>query len=237
MSARISYICTEEAKLLSDEIKTIFIKNIETISRIIYRTENLFASNTYALIDQDNFNTTRGKLLPGGRHTLCVWIFKTINNTQYVLKPFKLSFAEILLYYLSTRRFNDIYNNLELKVDSYSLNVKVMPIYCTGKIIIQSNTYPFVIQEYSEGKSFIESKNNPQKLTINILRMLFVDIAKNGFVVDPFLTNWHINPPKYNIYPFVEYLDLIFFNDPTIKQEANILLKHLLFQECDVKFI
>lgn len=233
MSAHISYLFTDEAAQFSNKIKTEFITNIEDLTRIIYNKENASYEKNDITVINEAFKTKNVNVLAGGRHVLFVWVFKPFNKMKYVIKPFKLNLAEIYLYYLSTRRFKELYNNLEIKTDSYSLNVKVMEIYCLGKITLKSNTYPFIIQEYSKGNSFKESKNKQIKLSIDVLRTLFIDIAKNGFVVDPFPSNWCIIPPKYNICPIVEYLDLIFFNDPVIKQEANQFLKNSSFHEYD----
>ena len=89
--------------------------------------------------------------------------------------------------------------------------VRALNVFAVGIIETHSARVPFLIQEFSQGMRVQDMKVKNQQSPILHLSPVFKQIAKKGFYLDPFPTNWLVTPPlDSNSYYCLEYLDLLF---------------------------
>ena len=167
-------------------------------------------------------------LLPGGHQTLFVWLFSITEQYKLVIKPYTLNIFEIILHYLSILEFQRIYAGYKIDIDTKNINLRIMDIFMLGTINIGSKSFPFIVQEFSNGEriqnTFID---DTWYISNNILAKLFKHIAQNKFVVDPYLSNWRLVKSSLLENPTLEYIDLIFSVDPIIKTKARDFLTNV----------
>lgn len=178
-------------------------------------------------ITKDNYQrmvkslgNTEGTLLPSGRQVLFVWTFPVSKTESLVLKPYRLAFEELILHCLSVEKFKSQFKDTLFTTNSDHVFVRALDVFTVGNIETSSARIPFLIQEFSQGMRIQDMNVKNQQSPILHLSSVFKQIAKEGFYLDPFPTNWLVNPPvDSNSYYYLEYLDLLFKKElATLKQ-------------------
>jgi hypothetical protein len=200
-------------------------ENIMVVSQTLEQIEEPINANTLHNTLASALGSVTGTIIGGGRHTVLVQQFPVSESKSLVLKIFRLSLEEIMLHCLTLQEFNNQFQNSPFGTKFGSLQVKVMDVYAVGSIAIGAIRFPFLIQEFSPGLPFQEivTKEGRRPPFPQILGSVFQTIAKKGYFLDPFPTNWLVISTADNpdcVYT-LHYLDLIFLKDPSAIKAAN----------------
>ncbi|MHA2404885.1 MAG: hypothetical protein ACXADH_17965 [Candidatus Kariarchaeaceae archaeon] len=140
------------------------------------------------------------------------------------------SLTEIIMHCLSIEEFYARNSPLSKNYLGIDIQMRVMNAYGVGKIQVGKNWHTYLIQKYNEYKPYYQLLKHNYTLTIQ-LNKIFTEIAKNGFIIDPSPTNWFAEMSPNEDMLTLDYIDLVFFNDPVLLQRsseiANMIEKEL----------
>ncbi len=87
-----------------------------------------------------------------------------------------------------------------------------MEIIAIQLLEMEDHTYPMVIQQAARGMTFSELNVRPLPSLTEVIQFC----AKQGFVMDPYLSNWYVDQEECTL----EYVDLLFYNKLNEHREA-----------------
>lgn len=146
-----------------------------------------------------------------------------MGNQQLVLKLYKYTIKEILVYLLSLSEFGArIPETVEL--DGSLCKVRALEVLCFGKINLLDTNYALVVQEYCPHPNYVTYMTE-HKQAMNPIHQLRKLINQNGFIIDYMPKNFHVTS-RENILTF-EYIDYIFLNDPELRNLADQIEEEL----------
>ena len=175
-----------------------------------------------------NLDNPDGTLITSRHHVLFVWQFSAVKPKILVLKPYKLRFEDIILHLLSITKFKELFQGHPVATDAGPVLLRPMEVYAVGNIDLKTNRFPFIIQEFSQGIMIQDAKIGNQKLQSLHLSTLFREIAKKGFHIDPFPTNWRVvRPANSDVEYYFEYIDLLFTQNFATMQRIEAFIENL----------
>lgn len=207
------------------------LKILENIKIVVEILEKYYYNSDKTTLLKEYEIAPDYSLLPGGHQTLFVWLFSISDQIKLVIKPYNLSISELVLHCLSIEEFRNIYTGYKININSRDIGLKIMDIFLLGAMSVGSKTFPFMVQEFSSGKKIQNTAINDKTYVSNdVLTNLFKDIARNKFIVDPYLSNWRLAQLSPLELPVLEYIDLIFSIDSNTKTNAKNFLNNVRFR-------
>lgn len=162
------------------------------------------------------------RIMKGGNQAILVLNFSISPDHNFVIKFYDISLTEIIMHCLSIEEFYARNSPLSRKYLGIDIQMRVMNAYGVGKLLIGKQWYTFLIQEFNQFKPYYHLLRDNYTLTIQ-LNKIFTEIAKNGFIIDPSPTNWFAEMSPNEDMLTLDYIDLVFFNDPVLLQRSSEL--------------
>ncbi|MHA2253661.1 MAG: hypothetical protein ACXAD7_25100 [Candidatus Kariarchaeaceae archaeon] len=199
----------------------------ESIQQFILQFEKfILESNlsTLSAINQDLLKqfSFPANLMKGGNQVVKVMNFSISPNHKFVIKFYDISLTEIIMHCLSIEEFYARNSPLSRNYLGIDIQMRVMNAYGVGKMQVGSHWFTYLIQEFNHFKPYYQLLRDNYTLTIQ-LNKIFTEIAKNGFIIDPSPTNWFAEMSPNEDMLTLDYIDLVFFNDPVLLQRSSEL--------------
>ena len=207
-----SYLCSfvNTGKIFTEENKLIIKEEIEKM--ILLLEKSIFSPSIISEQDDPSF-------LKRGSQVLFVKAFTLSDGSKLVFKPYLMNFIDIAWHHLSANHFNEIYNSRPITINDVNLYARTAELFAVGSIPFADTKYSFLIQEYLSGNEITPKELTPGYSTLNAINSIFTDSAKNGFITDPLVSNWRLEEKNKGEY-ILDYIDLIWFNDPKMRLQA-----------------
>jgi len=203
-------------------------ENIRLSSQLLEQMKNVCITKDNHKRIVDGLGNPEGTLLPAGRQVLFVWNFPFSKTESFVLKPYQLTFEELILHCLSVEKFKAQFQDVLFSTNSDHVFVRVLDVVAVGIIETKSARIPFLIQEFSQGTRIQDMIVKNQQSPFLHLSSVFKQIAKEGFYLDPFPSNWLVIPPlDASSHYCLEYLDLIFKKELATLQKIEKFIENL----------
>ncbi|MHA2090048.1 MAG: hypothetical protein ACW98K_04245 [Candidatus Kariarchaeaceae archaeon] len=213
---------------LSSSVKGAIQQFMLQLEKLITKSiPKTFSDFTQELLDRHSFPA---KIMKGGNQAVLVMNFSVSPDHNFVIKFYDISLTEIIMHCLSIEEFYARNSPLSKNYLGIDIQMRVMNAYGVGKIQVGKNWHTYLIQKYNEYKPYYQLLKDNYTLTIQ-LNKIFTEIAKNGFIIDPSPTNWFAEMSPNEDMLTLDYIDLVFFNDPVLLQRsseiANMIEKEL----------
>ncbi len=214
-------------KILSTEVIQGMRQFIDELTILYPRMISSSISEIEKLIEPDEkLNQFSIDLFKKGKDALHI-LKVTINENLFVAKIYDFRLKDILHYILSINSFLGKMPGVINLENNESLSLHPLDVYAFSNFIVNGRGYTVIFQELSNGKlysDFIEE----YRPKINLLYHARQFTEKNGFIFDFMPDNFRLD---YNIEKHIytlDYLDIFYFMDPGISQDAKDLANRII---------
>lgn len=196
---------TKIKKTIYEVIKD-FVSFLKTIKSISTLSQN---------VNKNEYNKYNGKIISGGNQVIIAYNFQASPDHNLIFKLYNISLTELIMHCLSIEEYYDRNSSLTKKFMGIEIQTRIMNIYGIGVVHFNEKKYCYLIQEFNQYQPYYELIKENYLITIQLNKLL-TEIAKNGFVIDPSPTNWFVELSSIEDYLTLDYIDLVFFNDPNL---------------------
>jgi hypothetical protein len=162
------------------------------------------------------------RLYSGGSSVLFGWSFQLGNVGSVIIKPYyNRQLTQLIIHYLTVKDCILNLDKLKFEYNKKHYQIQIPQIIGLAKIISSSRVFPTLLAEEVIGESI-----QGQSPLIKEISSLVRDLALQGFICDPYASNWKTSVIKNR--KIIYYIDLLSSNRiPDVKERIANLLQNL----------
>ncbi|MFX0051342.1 MAG: hypothetical protein ACFE8U_08630 [Candidatus Hermodarchaeota archaeon] len=219
--SRLSFIIFPEFK---DQISAEKVKNsLDLVESIIaYSKGNRLNSDEINRICKKlGSRITGSRLYSGGSSVLFGWSFQLGKVGSIIIKPYyNRQLTQLILHYLTAEDCIQNLDKLKFEYNKKHYQIQIPRVIGLAKIVSISRIFPTLLAEEVVGESI-----QGQALLIKKISFLVRDLALQGFICDPYASNWKTSMIKNQ--KIIHYIDLLSSNRiPNAKKRIADLLQN-----------
>lgn len=205
--------------------------SVETAKKSLDLVESIIAYSKGNRLNFDEINRICKKigsrikgsrLYSGGSSVLFGWSFQFGNVGSVIIKPYyNRQLTQLIIHYLTVKDCVQNLDKLQFEYNEKLYQIQIPQVIGLAKIISSSRIFPTLLAEEVIGETI-----QGQTPLIKEVSFLVRDLAHQGFICDPYASNWKTSVIKGQ--RIIHYIDLLSSNRiPEVKKRIADLLQNL----------
>ncbi|MFX0182351.1 MAG: hypothetical protein ACFE95_04630 [Candidatus Hodarchaeota archaeon] len=205
--------------------------SIKTVKKSLDLVESIIAYSRGNRLNSDEINRICEKigsrikgsrLYSGGSSVLFGWSFQFGDVGSVIIKPYyNRQLSQLIIHYLTVKDCVQNLDKLQFEYNAKLYQIQIPHVIGLAKIESSSRIFPTLLAEEVTGESI-----QGQAPLIKEISFLVRDLAHQGFICDPYGSNWKISEIKDK--RIIHYIDLLSSNRiPDAKKRIADLMQNL----------